>query len=346
MHDELRGAPATRPPLRRPGVLLFADVKARPRLLGNDVASLWDAGDGTACLEFHSKANSLGDGVLQVIEQTLAGAGELYSALVVYNEGPFFSTGGDLAHLLTLANVAGWERMRAFGRRGQRALDGLKFAPVPVVGAPSGRCLGGGCEVLLHCDAVAAHTETYMGLVEMGVGLLPAWGGCKELLIRGAESAAGGPMPPAAMAFELIATAAVSGSAQHARELGFLRSTDRVVPNRDRLLADARTFALELADGYRPPEPRMLTVAGPSGRATLELTARQRASLAGATEYDLVLAGAYATVLTGGDADPVEPAPESAISQLELDEVGGLLRRPQTIDRISHMLATGKPLRN
>ncbi len=190
-----------------------------------------------------------------------------------------------------------------------------------MVGAPSGRCLGGGCEVLLHCDAVQAHTETYMGLVEMGVGLLPAWGGCKELLIRGAESAAGGPMPAAAMAFELIATATVSGSAQHAKQLGYLRASDRITPNRDRLLADARAFALELADGYRPPEPRMLTIAGRSGAATLELTARQRAATIGASEYDLVLVGAYARVLTGGDADPIEPIPESAISELELDEV-------------------------
>ena len=346
MRDELDGVHSPRLPVRRPGVLAFADVKARPRLLGNDAASLWGAGEGVGCLEFHTKANALGDAVLEVIEQTVSAAGNAYAALVIYNEGPFFSTGGDLAHLLTLANVAGWERMHRFGVRGQRALEGLKFAPVPVVGAPSGRCLGGGCEVLLHCDAVQAHTETYMGLVEMGVGLLPAWGGCKELLIRGAESAADGPMPAAAMAFQLIATGTVSGSAQHAKQLGYLRASDRITPNRDRLLADARAFALELADGYRPPEPRMLTTAGRSGAATLELTARQRAAAIGASEYDLVLAGAYARVLTGGDADPVEPIPESAISQLELDEVGRLLRRPQTIDRITHMLATGKPLRN
>ena len=245
-----------------------------------------------------------------------------------------------------MANVAAWGRMNRFGVRGQRAFDGLEFAPVPVVGAPSGRALGGGCEVLMHCDAVQAHTETYMGLVELGVGLLPAWGGCRELLIRATETSPGGPMPAAAKAFEVIATASVSTSAQNAKELGYLRATDRVTANRDRLLADAIDLALELADGYVPPEPRILTVAGPAGQATLELTARQRAATLGASEYDLLLAGEYARVLTGGDADPTEPIPEFAISELELAGIGGLLRRPETIDRISHMLATGKPLRN
>jgi 3-hydroxyacyl-CoA dehydrogenase len=344
MH-ELSGTSAP-PPVRRHGVVLLADLKSRPPLETNASASLWDAGDGVACLEFHTKVNAIDDGLLELIERTVAAAGERFRALVIYNEGAFFSTGGNLAHLLTLANVAAWDRMDQFGVRGQRAFDGLKFAPVPVVGAPTGRCLGGGCEVLLHCDAVQAHTETYMGLVELGVGLLPAWGGCRELLIRAAESSPGGPMPPAAKAFELIATARVSSSAQNAKELGFLRPSDGITPNRDRLLADARTLALELADGYVPPAPRMLTVAGPAGHATLEMTARQRAATTGASDYDLLLVGEYARVLTGGDADPTEPVPEGVISELELAGIATLVRRPQTLDRISHMLVTGKPLRN
>ena len=255
MMAELGGEPAPAA-VRRPGVVLLDDLRGRPAIDANAGASLWDAGDGVACLEFHTKINALDDDLLEMIERTVAAAGERYAALVVYNEGDFFSTGGNLAHLLTLANVAAWDRMNRFGVRGQRAFDGLKFAPVPVVGAPAGRCLGGGCEVLLHCDAVQAHTETYMGLVEVGVGLLPAWGGCRELLIRATESSAGGPMPAAVKAFEMIATARVSTSAQNAKELGYLRPTDRITPNRDRLLADAKAFALELADGYVPPEPR------------------------------------------------------------------------------------------
>jgi 3-hydroxyacyl-CoA dehydrogenase len=345
MIAELGGAAA--PARVRPaGAVLLSDLKARPALESNASASLWDAGDEVACLEFHTRTNAIDDGTLELIERTVAGAGKHFRALVIYNEGAFFSTGANLANLLTLANVAAWDRVRQFVVRGQRAFEGLKFAPVPVVGAPTGRCLGGGCEVLLHCDAVQAHTETYMGLVELDVGLLPAWGGCRELLIRAGESSPGGPMPPAGKAFEVIATASVSTSAQNAKELGYLRPGDRITANRDRLLADAKAFALELAEGYIAPEPRMLTVAGPSGQATLALTARQRAATSGASDYDLLLVGECARVLTGGDADPTEPLPEEAISELELAGIATLIRRPQTLDRLSHMLATGKPLRN
>jgi 3-hydroxyacyl-CoA dehydrogenase len=346
MAAELSGEPNRIARARRPGVVTLADLREREPFSSNAGATLWDAGDGVACLEFHTKANAIDHEVLDMLEQTALGAGERYRAVVLYNEGQFFSTGGNLAHLLTLANVAAWDRLDQFGGRGQRAFDGLKFGPVPVVGAPTGRCLGGGCEVLLHCDAVQAHTETFMGLVELGVGLLPAWGGCRELLIRFAETSAAGPMPAASRAFEVIATATVSTSAQNAMEIGYLRRSDRITANRDRLLADAIAFALELADGYTPPEPRTLTVAGRSGQATLALTARQRASTVGASEYDLELVGEYARVLTGGDADPTEPVPESAISQLELEGIARLVRRPQTLERIRHMLATGKPLRN
>jgi 3-hydroxyacyl-CoA dehydrogenase len=345
MIAELAGAPA-RARIRPWGVVLLSDLRARPALESNASASLWDAGDEVACLEFHTKSNAIDDGTLELIEQAVAGAGERFRALVIYNEGAFFSTGANLANLLALANAAAWDRVRQFTLRGQRAFEGLKFAPVPVVGAPTGRCLGGGCEMLLHCDAVQAHTETYMGLVEVGVGLLPAWGGCRELLIRAGESSPGGPMPAAARAFEVIATASVSTSAQNAKELGYLRNGDRITANRDRLLSDAKALALELAEGYVAPEPRMLTLAGPSGQATLALTARQRAATSGASDYDLLLAGEVARVLTGGDADPTEPAPERAISELELAGIDTLIRLPQTLDRMSHMLATGKPLRN
>lgn len=340
-------SPVSVPATPRPGVLEFSSVKQAEPFEHNDAATLWDAGEGVAVLEFHTKANAIDDDVLEILELTVARSEGRYRAVVVYNEGRFFCTGGNLGHILMMANVAAWDRLEAFGARGQAAFNALKYAPVPVIGAPSGRALGGGCEVLLHCDAVQAHTETYMGLVELGVGLLPAWGGCKELLQRAAARGPGGPMAAAAGAFEVIAAASVSTSAQNAQELGYLRPTDRITPNRDRLLADARVLALELADGYAPPEPPMLTLAGPSGRATLELTARQRAPMLGASDHDLHLAGRYAWVLTGGDdADPVEPLPESAVSALELEAIGGLIRTPQTVERIGHMLATGKPLRN
>jgi 3-hydroxyacyl-CoA dehydrogenase len=320
----------------------------RERIAGNDSASLWDAGDGVACLELHSKANAIDAAMLEMIARAAGAAGDGYRAVVVYSESAHFSVGANLAHVLALANVAAWERLDAFGAAGRAAFGALKFARLPVVGAVSGRALGGGCELLLHCDAVQAHTDTYMGLVEVNAGLVPGWGGCRELLLRAARAApANGPMPAARMAFETIATARVSTSAQEARELGFLRPGDRITPNRDRLLADARARALELADGYAPPEPGTLTVAGRSGRATLALSARQLARRDGAvTEYDLHLADVLAGVLTGGDADLTEPVPESAISTLEAAAVADLVRREQTLARMTHVLETGRPLRN
>jgi 3-hydroxyacyl-CoA dehydrogenase len=177
---------------------------------------------------------------------------------------------------------------------------------------------------------------------------VPGWGGCRELLLRCAAGApAGGPMPPARQAFEVIATGRVSTSAQEGRELGFLRPHDRITPNRDRLLADARAFALELADGYAPPEPATVTVAGRSGRVTLELGAHQLALRNGTvTAYDLHLAGILAGVLTGGDADSGAAVPEAAIAQLEAAAVGALFRDERSLARMGHVLDTGRPLRN
>ena len=320
----------------------------RDRIAGNDSATLWDTGDGVACLELHTKANAVDAAMLEMIAVAAAVADRGYRAVVVCTEDAHFSVGANLAHVLALANVAAWDRLDAFGAAGRAAFGALKFAPVPVVGAVAGRALGGGCELLLHCDAVQAHTDTYMGLVEVGAGLVPGWGGCRELLLRAAASApGGGPMPPARQAYETIATARVSTSAQEARELGLLRARDRITPNRDRLLADARTFALELSDGYSPPDPAMIAAAGRSGRATLALGARQLARRDGAvTDYDLRLADVLAGVLTGGDADPTEPVPEREISELEAAAVADLVRREQTLARMTHLLETGRPLRN
>ena len=320
----------------------------RQRIEGNDSASVWDTGDGVACLELHSPASALDTDVLAMIARAVEIAAGGYRGLVISNDGPHFSVGANLAYVLGLANVAAWERLAEFGDAGRRAFAGVKFAPVPVVGAVAGRALGGGCELLLHCAAVQAHTDTYMGLVELGAGLVPGWGGCRELLLRAAAgAAANGPMPPARHAFEVIATARVSTSAQEARELGFLRPHDRITPNRDRLLADARTFALELASGYAPPEPATIVVAGRSGRATLTLGARQLALRDGAiTEYDLHLAEVLAGVLTGGAADQGEAVPEAAISALEEQAVGGLFREERSLARMGHLLETRRPLRN
>ena len=208
--------------------------------------------------------------------------------------------------------------------------------------------LGGGCEILLHCDAVVAHAETYMGLVEAGVGVVPAWGGCKELLTRWATDPKrpGGPMPPVAQTFETISMAKVSTSAEEARELGFLRAADGITMNRDRLLANAKARALTMVEGYRPPEPVELALPGRSGRAALELAVHGFRASGAATPHDAVVAGQLATVLTGGDADPTETVSESELSRLEREAFLALIRTPATLARIETMLETGKPLRN
>ena len=231
---------------------------------------------------------------------------------------------------------------------GQRLMKAMRYAPFPVIGAPSGLALGGGCEFLLHCDAVQAHAETYMGLVEVGVGLIPGWGGCKEMLAR--WSAPGrlpnGPMPAVAKAFEIISTATVSKSAAEAQELGYLRETDGITMNRYRLLADAKRKALAIAETYVPPSPPAYVLPGPSGKVALRMAVDSFHKLGKATDYDVVVSGALATVLTGDGTDVTETLTEDDVLRLERENFAKLVRQRGTADRIAHMLETGKPLRN
>ena len=231
---------------------------------------------------------------------------------------------------------------------GQQAFLALKYAPFPVVGAPAGRALGGGCELLMHCDAVQAHAETYMGLVETGVGLIPGWGGTKELLARAFawKGRPGGPMPPVLGAFETIGLAKVSGSAREARDLHYLGPDDGITMNRRRVLADAKARALSLAEGYEPPSPPEIRLPGPSGRATLGFVMDDMARRGRATEHDRAVAGALAGVVTGGETDATRSLDEDRLLALERAAFMGLIRRTETLDRIEHMLDTGKPLRN
>ena len=259
--------------VRPDGVLLLEDIKrATKPLARNASASLWDIGDGVACLEFHSKSNSLDPQVMAMLGRAIAmGTEGKFRALVIHNEGKNFSVGANLGLALFAANIAAWSEIESLVEAGQNAYRALRAAPFPVVGAPSGMALGGGCEILLHCDAVQAHAETYIGLVEAGVGLIPAWGGCATMLARFAadKKTPKGPMPPVARAFEMIATAQVAKSAAEAQDMGLLRPTDGITANRDRLLADAKARALAMVEGYAPPEPVTLRLPGPSGRAAL-----------------------------------------------------------------------------
>jgi len=239
--------------VRPEGVLLLEDIKlaAKP-LLKNGSAAVWDIGDGVLCFEFTSKSNSLDDAILALLQKTIALVKEKYKALVIYNEGGNFSVGANVGLALFAANIAAWAQVEALIATGQEMMQKLKYAPFPVVAAPSGMALGGGCEFLLHSDAVQAHSETYAGLVECGIGLLPGWGGCKEMLGRWATdpNMPRGPMPAPTKVFEMISTAKVGRSAADAREMGIMRSGDRVTMNRYRLLADAKAKALALVDGY------------------------------------------------------------------------------------------------
>lgn len=333
------------------GVLRLAELRlAAQPVAKNASASLWDLGDGVLGLEFHTKMNALDEGVLRQLTKALGSVdGERFRALVIYNEATNFSVGANIGIALFAANVGLWPEIEATIAAGQETFRAMKYAPFPVVGAPSGMALGGGCEILLHCDAVQAHAETYMGLVEAGVGVVPGWGGCKELLTRWQTNPKrpGGPMPGVAQAFETISTAKVSTSAEEAKELLFLRPGDGVTMNRDRLLADAKARALELvAAGYRPPEPVELALPGPSGRAALDMAVAGFRASGAATPHDAVVAGALARVLTGGDTDPTESVREEELSRLEREAFLALVRTPATLARIEHMLETGKPLRN
>jgi 3-hydroxyacyl-CoA dehydrogenase len=341
------------PVVRAPGVLLLSDIKRRSKpVLKNGSAAVWDVGDGVLCFEFTSKMNSLDPDIMALLEKTIAtinGSNGTYKALVIHNEGENFSVGANLGLFLFAINIALWPQVEGGIETGQKTYRALKFANFPVVGAPSGMALGGGCEILLHCDAIQAAAESYIGLVEGGVGVVPGWGGCKEMLIRHWQNKKrpGGPMPPVAKVFEIIGTARVSKSAAEAKELLFLRGHDGITMNKDRLLADAKARALSLVEGYKPPEPVEMRLPGPTAKAAFKLAVADQRKLGRATPYDVVVADALAEVLSGGaGADYTVPTKEDAITGLERAAFMKLIKTPGTIARIEHMLETGKPLRN
>ncbi|HTR17674.1 MAG TPA: 3-hydroxyacyl-CoA dehydrogenase NAD-binding domain-containing protein [Acetobacteraceae bacterium] len=336
--------------VRPEGVLLLADIKraAKP-VLKNGSAAVWDIGDGVLCFEFTSKSNSLDEQIHDLLGKTIKLVREQYKALVIYNEGKNFSVGANIGMMLFAANIAAWPEIDRLIANGQNTLKALKYAPFPVVGAPSGMALGGGCEVLLHSAAVQAHAESYVGLVEVGVGLIPGWGGCGELLLRLQANPAlpKGPIPAPARAFEIISQATVSKSAAEARELGFLRPSDGITMNRDRLLADAKARALGMVEGYAPPaKPEFTGLPGKSGAVAMEMAVDGFRRQGIATPHDAVVAAELAHVLTGGEADLVDVVTEQQMLDLEREAFLRLVKTGGTLARVEHMLETGKPLRN
>ncbi len=336
--------------VQRPeGVLLLADIKrASKPVAKNGSAALWDIGDGVLCLEFTSKMNALDEQIMGMIGKAIGLVAASYKGLVIYNEGENFCVGANLGVALFAANVAAWPVIEQSVAGGQATYKALKYAPFPVVGAPANMALGGGCEILMHCSAVQAHAETYTGLVEVGVGLLPGWGGCKELVGRWQANKAmpRGPMPAVAKAFEIISTAQVSKSAAQAVGLGFLRATDGITMNRDRLLFDAKAKVLALVPGYQPPAPFEYRLPGPGGLTALELAVEGFAAQGKATPHDVVVSKAVARVLTGGDTDMLDTMSEDDMTTLERSTFMALVRNPASLARTEHMLTTGKPLRN
>jgi 3-hydroxyacyl-CoA dehydrogenase len=322
-------------------------------LARNDSASLLDLGDGVLCLEFHAKGNSV-DGA--IVEMGYAALEALESddvvGLVIGNEGRNFCVGANIGEILHAAKNGVLDEVEKRVDAFQNLLMGLRFAPKPVVAAPRGQTLGGGLEICLHSDRIVAAGETYMGLVEAGVGLIPAGGGTKELArrlvsppMRTAPNTP--PLPFLQKAFETIAMARTSSSALEAREMGFLDEDDRVVMNADHLLSAARREVEDLADGYVPPErAKNVYAAGKTARAALEVAIKTVQWGRYASSYDGVIASHVARVLTGGDLSLPQWVPEEYLLRLEREAFLDLLENEKTHERIAHMLETGKPLRN
>ena len=326
----------------------------------NSGASLVDLGDGVACIEFHSKMNSLGADIISLISQTLkpGGPGDAFDAFVMTNDATNFSVGANLMLLLMSIQEEEWDDIDLIIRQFQGMTQAIKFSPKPVVVAPFGLCLGGGTEISMHAPALQPHAELYIGLVEVGVGLLPGGGGCKEMLLRAVDSAAsirpGGRgesvelMEAMKKAFETIATAKVATSAHEARTLRFLRDSDRITMNRDRVLSDAKERALELVRaGYEPPQARTdIPAPGENILAALKMGVHIMRQGDYITEYEVKLATKIAEVLCGGSVSPATPVSEQYILDLEREGFKSLCGEKKTQERIQYTLKTGKTLRN
>ena len=314
-------------------------------------ANLLDLGDGVLLLEARSKMNTMGEGVLTMLRKALdrVDSGK-YAGLVIGNDDArAYSAGADLGMVVSQVQTGDWKGLDQMVRVFQEGAQAVRNAPFPVVAAPFGLTLGGGCEYAMHCDLVQAHAELYMGLVEAGVGLIPAGGGTKELLFRFSRDLE--PYEEADLfeapkrAFKVIAMATTSTSALEARNLGFLRPQDRITMNRDRLIADAKARVLDLAPEYVAPVPRTITALGKEGMGNLLYAGWAMREGGQITDHEVRIARELAYVLCGGDGPP-RVVTEQDILELEREAFLRLLGTKETQERIVYMLKTGKPLRN
>ena len=316
----------------------------------NAGASLVDMGDGVLRVDFHSKMNAIGADTIQMLQAGVQEAARNFAALVVGNEAANFTAGANLMLMLLEAQEENWDDLDLMVRAFQQATVGLRYASVPVVVAPAGLALGGGCEIVMHADRIQAAAETYIGLVEAGIGVIPAGGGTKEMTQRAADATlAGGDLLPAVQrAFESIGFAKVSTSAAQARQLGYLRGVDHVTMNRNRLLADAKARALQrVADGYRPPVTRTeVRVGGDAVLAPLKLGVHLAWRAGRISDHDALIGRTLATIMAGGLLPHPTVVSEQHLLDLEREAFLSLLGERKTQERIQHTLKTGKPLRN
>jgi 3-hydroxyacyl-CoA dehydrogenase len=326
--------------------------KAGKTVQQNEAASLIDYGDGVLLVEFHTKMNSIDDALTAMLAAALEEAKQNWRAIVVGNDAPDFSVGANLLAVLFGAKAGMWDEIGNAVNGLQQANLALKYSPVPVVVAPVGRTLGGGAEIVLHGQHVRAAAETYLGLVEVGAGVIPAGGGCKEMLARWQSLAKEhGPFAASRHAFELIAVATVSTSAEQAKQYGFLKPSDAVTLDRERLLNDAKADAIALADArdrgeWRPPTPPTFQLPGEGGRLVLEQQVDNLKLQGKASEHDAIIAGKLAFVLTGGACSPLNTLTEQDILDLEREAFLSLCGMEKSQQRMEALLTTGKPLRN
>jgi 3-hydroxyacyl-CoA dehydrogenase len=335
-----------------PRIILLPSLKERQKVVkSNAGASLIDMGDGVACLEFHTFMNAIGQEIIEMIHESLKIVEKDFAGMVIGNHAERFSVGANLLMLVGEIMKSNWAGIEGAIKAIQEAMMAMKFFEKPIVAAPHGMALGGGCEVCLSSHRIVAALETYMGQVEMGVGLLPGAAGNKEVYIRCIEGIPDGVnvdlMPFLRKAFENIAMVKVGTSAEECRKLGFLRPTDRVIPNADHLLYEAKQTVLAMVqDGFKPPRPRLVPVAGDGGRAAIKYLANTMRMGGYISEYDEYLVGKLAYILTGGDVLSGALVTEQHLLDLEREAFVSLCGEKKTQDRIGHMLKTNKPLRN
>jgi 3-hydroxyacyl-CoA dehydrogenase len=324
----------------------------------NGSAALIDLGDGIACVEFHTKMNSIDEGIIEMLRYIAEEGQKQFRAVVIGNEAADFSAGANLLLMLMGSRQGEWKMLEGAINGLQQAHQLLKYSPIPVVAAPAGRALGGGCEIIMHANHARAFAESYIGLVEVGLGLVPAGGGCKELLLRHGASLesqkagkTGGPFTPSRRAFEIIAVATVSTSAVEAQELRFLRKSDAITTNRDLLLRDAKADAIRLAEAreagkWQPAQAAMMILPGSGARLVLEQQIENLLITGKISEHDAVVGRHLARVLTGGDCSPITPVTEQHVLDLERETFLTLCGMVKTQERMQAILMTGKPLRN